>query len=73
MAKSVFVFCDLENTSFESSDVEGVIFEKCNLTNTVFVGAKMNGVGFKNCKISETILDINGFVNFGESQGFKLL
>ena len=72
LERSVFVFCDLEDVSFENSDLTGAIFERCSLKGTDFKGAKIEGVGFKDSKISDTILDIDGFVNYGTSQGFKL-
>jgi len=71
LARSVFVFCDLEDVSFENSDLTESIFERCNLKETNFNGAKIEGTGFKDSKIENTILDINGFVDYGISQGFK--
>jgi hypothetical protein len=42
------------------------------LEETSFKEAKLEGCGFKNSKIKGTILDVNGFIDFGVSQGFKL-
>jgi uncharacterized protein YjbI with pentapeptide repeats len=68
----VFVFCDLEGVSFEKSDLHEAIFERCNLRKTNFKDAQIGGGGFKDSKIEETLLDVNGFIDYGSSQGFKL-
>lgn len=72
LGRTVFVFCDLEGVSFEGADLHQAIFERCNLKETNFLGAKMESAGFKNSKIDNTLLDMNGFVDFGNSNGFKL-
>jgi uncharacterized protein YjbI with pentapeptide repeats len=69
---SVFVFCNLSGVSFRESDVQGVVFEKCNLEKTDFSSAKTAGAGFADCNIKETLLDMNGFIDFGISHGFKM-
>lgn len=69
---SVFVFCNISNVNFNGSDLESVVFERCDLEKTNFTNAKIDGAGFNECKIKETYLDINGFIDFGTSKGFKL-
>ncbi|MCL4353226.1 pentapeptide repeat-containing protein [Patescibacteria group bacterium] len=69
---AVFVFCDLKKVNFKNSGLENVVFEKCNLEETDLSATKLAGAGFIDCKLKDTLLDINGFVDYGSSFGFKL-
>jgi uncharacterized protein YjbI with pentapeptide repeats len=72
LANSVFVSCNLAGISFQESDLENAIFERCDLEKTNFSSAKITGAGFTDCKIKETYLDMNGFIDYGSSKGFRL-
>jgi len=72
LSKSAFVFCDVSKMSFENCDLTSTIFERCDLTETNFSSTKVDGTGFENCKINKTILDVNGFISYGNSKGFVL-
>ncbi|KKQ45773.1 MAG: hypothetical protein US62_C0009G0004 [Candidatus Woesebacteria bacterium GW2011_GWA1_37_8] len=69
---TVFSFCNLEKVVFKDSVLVGCVFEKCNLKETDFSSANIESVNFENSKIDKTILDIEGFIKFGNSKGFVL-
>jgi len=48
------------------------VFERCNLRETEFSGANIAGTGFENCVIHDTKLDIEGFIDLGNSKGFVI-
>jgi len=58
---------DLTHVNFEKA-----IFDYCKLKGTSFTDSNTTGVSFQNCQISQTILDLEGFIQFGLSKGFKL-
>ena len=64
--------CNLNKVNFQKSILENAVFERCNLEETDFTGAKIAGCGFSECILKKTYLDINGFVDFGITKGFKL-
>jgi uncharacterized protein YjbI with pentapeptide repeats len=69
---TIFFFCDLKDANFQKATLDDVVFEKCNLQNANFKGASIVGINFTNSKIENTILDIEGFLSFGNSKGFVL-
>lgn len=72
LKSSAFIFCNLAKVSFEKSDLSSVIFERCNLIESNLAEAIIDGAGFETSYIDKTILDISGFVSFGNSKGFIL-
>ena len=72
LSHSVFVWCNLTEVKFGSAKLVSTIFEKCNLSESDFTGADITGAGFENSHIDKTLLDVEGFVSFGGSKGFKL-
>jgi uncharacterized protein YjbI with pentapeptide repeats len=57
---------------FKNADLESVVFEKCNLQKADLSGANITATGFDGCHIKETILDIEGFIKYGNAKGFIL-
>lgn len=72
LENSVFAMCDLSGVDFSGANLQGVVFEKCDLTGTDFSDCNLNGTGFGSSKIDKTILDVEGFISFGNSKGFVL-
>ncbi|MEK7169064.1 MAG: pentapeptide repeat-containing protein, partial [Patescibacteria group bacterium] len=70
---SAFIFNDLEKVDFEGSDLSSVVFERCNLKEANLSGCNITGTGFENCNIDKTILDVSGFISYGNSKGFILV
>ena len=69
---SIFALCILDDINFKNSKLNNCVFEKCNLTQASLSTAEVVGVNFEGSKIDRTALDINGFINFGNSKGFIL-
>jgi len=69
---SVFIFCDLKKADLAGSDLTQTNFENCNLKETNFIGCNINGANFENCIIDKTVLDMDGFIKYGNSKGFVL-
>jgi len=72
LSGSVFVMCNLDKVNFQKSILENAVFERCSLEETDFTGAKINGCGFSDCLLKKTYLDINGFIDYGNTKGFSL-
>jgi uncharacterized protein YjbI with pentapeptide repeats len=72
LSGSVFYFCDLKKVNFKKANLERVIFEKCNLKEANLTDANLSGINFSDSKIENTVLDIEGVISFGNSQGFVL-
>lgn len=72
MNNSVFIKCDFEAIDFAGSKLIGAIFDRCKLTRTRFVEADISGANFEGSIIDQTELDTLGFVQYGNSRGFKL-
>jgi uncharacterized protein YjbI with pentapeptide repeats len=70
LSGAVFVFCNLEGQKIKNCDLTSVVFERCNLKNTDFTESKIDGIGFEDCNIENTVLDLNGFISYGNSKGF---
>lgn len=69
---SIFVKCNLAKTVFDLANLENTVFESCNLEEADLTETKIAGAGFVNCRVKKTYLDVNGFIDFGSSQGFVL-
>lgn len=69
---TIFFFCDLKNANFQSATLNDVVFEKCNLRNVNFIGASIVGTNFTNSRIENILLNVEGFLAFGNSKGFIL-
>jgi uncharacterized protein YjbI with pentapeptide repeats len=52
--------------------LESAVFDRCNLIDANFVGADISGVNFNTSKVERTLLDVEGFILFGNSKGFVL-
>ncbi len=72
LQSALFSFCDLKEANFRGADLESVVFEKCKLKETNFTGANISGTNFSDSSIDGAILDVDGFISFGVSTGFKL-
>lgn len=72
LKNSAFIFCDLEKVNFEGSELTSVVFERSNLKETNLNRCKIDGIGFENCNIDKTVLDISGFISYGNSKGFVI-
>lgn len=72
LAESIFSFCDLREANFQKSNLENVIFERCDLKHSKLTSANITGANFSDSNIEGTILDIEGFISFGNSKGFIL-
>jgi fluoroquinolone resistance protein len=69
---TIFVICNLKKVNFQKSILENAVFERCDLEETDFTLAKIAGCGFSDCNIKKTYLDMNGFLDYGNSKGFVL-
>ena len=72
LLNTIWVKCDLEKISFENAKLSGGIFDRCKLTKASFKGADISGTNFETSTIDQTELDMQGFVQYGNSRGFKL-
>jgi uncharacterized protein YjbI with pentapeptide repeats len=69
---SVFIFCDLSSVPFGQANLERVTFDRCILKKTDIDSAVTDGMQFIDCKIEGAVLDVTGFINYGQSNGFIL-
>ena len=69
---SVFNHCDLSCVSFSGANLESTVFEACFLKEANLSGASIQGTNFTLSKLDHTVLDIDGFIAFGNSKGFVL-
>ena len=72
LLNTVWIKCDLAGVDFDGSKLAGVIFDRCKLTKAKLVGADITGVNFEGSIIDHTELDIQGFVQYGNSRGFVM-
>jgi len=70
LSGTVFFLCDLSGVNFRRATLERATFDRCVLKKADFVGAAMDGIRFIDCKIEKTILDLQGFIRYGQSNGF---
>ncbi|EKE06350.1 MAG: hypothetical protein ACD_19C00016G0023 [uncultured bacterium] len=60
------------NKILTSIDLAGKDFDDQTFESSKFTGANINSVGFENSNIDKTILDVSGFISYGNSKGFVL-
>jgi len=72
LLNTIWVKCDLGKVDFDSAKLAGAVFDKCKLTETKFAGADIAGTNFEGSVVDKTELDYQGFVQYGNSKGFKL-
>jgi uncharacterized protein YjbI with pentapeptide repeats len=69
---TIFSLCELKEINFQKANLENAVFDKCNLTRANLIDTNINGTTFNDCKIENTILDLEGFITYGNSKGFML-
>lgn len=72
LSGTVFAYCVLTKLKFERSLLERTVFENCDLRGADFTNANISGASFEKSLLSEVILDIDGFIKYGNSKGFVL-
>jgi uncharacterized protein YjbI with pentapeptide repeats len=72
LAGTIFFLCELKGVNFQKANLENVVFDKCNLKEANLTNANIRGTNFTDSRMENTILDIEGFVIFGNSKGFIL-
>lgn len=72
LAHSIFCRADLRHNDFTGANLTKTVFESCKLANTSFARAVTDGISFQNCVIDKTVLDLDGFLHFGQGQGFVI-
>ncbi len=72
LSGTIFFWCELRNASFQHANLENVVFDRCDLKQANFTSAITRGTNFTDSKIENTILNVEGFLAFGNSKGFVL-
>lgn len=72
LSGSIFVFCVLTSVSFASSSLNKAVFERCKMRDTNLAGCELVGANFDTSTVQNAVLDINGFITYGNSKGFVL-
>lgn len=69
---TIFFLCSLKAANFHKANLETAVFENCDLREANLIQAHIAGTTFVNSKIEKTLLDLEGFITFGNSKGFVL-
>ena len=71
-SEATFNQCNLRKIVFTHATLVKVVFKKCDLSLSNLSNARIDGTIFIDSIVSKTILGIDGFILFGNSQGFML-
>lgn len=72
LTESLFNFCQLIDSKFINCNLSQTVFKKSDLTRADLSGSQLEGTIFSESTLHQTKLDLNGLIQFGQSQGFVL-
>lgn len=72
LTESLFHFCQLVESKFINCNLYQTVFKKSDLTKADLSGSQLQGTIFSESILHQTKLDLNGLIQFGQSQGFIL-
>ena len=70
LTESTFSNCDLKKVSFKDCLLVKALFKKCDLTEADLTGCQILGAQFGDSIIHNTLLNLDGFIQLGNSRGF---